>query len=162
MADDTLDFEVDDKEMTVTLTVEKSLYSLEAIQISAHVFEKKAEVLLAEDDDEYEITLRSKRKGSAEFLTELGGTFANELLNQEYRFVVGRFNQKISSLIVTQALLAARGGETPAQTPAGENEPAFQAETARLMAAAEDEIRRTMPKKLPPQGDIFPPEKVLG
>lgn len=162
MANDTLDFEVDAKEKTAVLTVEKSQYSLEAIQIAAHVFEKRAEVLLAEDDAEYEVTLKSRRTLDDAGLTALAGDFTNELLNQEYRFVVGRFNQKISSLIVTQALLAARGGDKPAETPAGENDPAFQAETARLMAAAEEEIRRTMPKKLPPQGSIFPPEKVIG
>jgi hypothetical protein len=113
---------------------------------------------VSEDSKEYDIVLTAKRKGSAELLTQLAGTFLNELLNQEYRFVVGRFNQKISGLIVTRALLAARGGEKPMETPAEEKTPEFARETERLMREAEAEMLRTMPKKLPPQGLPLPPE----
>jgi His-Xaa-Ser system protein HxsD len=149
---DPMDFDVDEKAGTVTLTAPKSQYSLEAIQIAAHVFDRGAEVSVSEDDAEYEIALKSKRKASAEQLVDLGGSFLNELLNQEYRFVVGRFNQKISSLIVTRALLAARGGEKPRETPPEEDTPEFRRETERLVREAEEEIRRTMPRRLPPQG----------
>ena len=36
--------------------------------------------------------------------------------------------------------------------------PGLKAETRKLMAAAEDEIRRTMPKKIASQGPLYPPE----
>ena len=81
------------------------------------------------------------------------------ITNAEYRFIVGRFNQKISSLIITQTLMASRGGETPAAPPAEEQTPAFKAMVAELMKNAEAEVARTMPKKIPHQGTPLPPVK---
>ena len=155
-----LDLLADAEEGTVTFSLAKSQYSMEALQIAAHIFDRRAEVRFDESKTEYEITLEAKRKKlDAPALEAIGGEFVNELLNQEYRFVVGKFNQKISTLIVAQALLAARGGEAPAGLPPEEQTPEFQAEVAALMAESAAEIARTMPRKLPPQGSIFPPEK---
>ena len=149
---------IDLEERSVSFDVPKKVYSLEGLQIAAHVIAPRAEVLFAESRTAYELTLRSrKRAADAASLSDLAGDFANELLNQEYRFLVGRFNHKISSLIVTQALLAARGGETPPPPPEAEKSPEFQAQVEQLMREAEEEVRRTMPKKLAPQGSPIPP-----
>lgn len=134
-------------------------YSRQAVEVAAHVFSRRAEVLLGEGKGRLEVELRAKRKGSDEAgLRILAGDFVNELLNQEYRFLVTRFNKPISDLVLTQALLAARGGQTP-PAKADEKDPAFQADVARMLAEARAEIARTMPKKLPPQGNPLPPER---
>ena len=152
-------FDVDAKENEVAFTVSTKVYGREALLIAAQVLSSRAEAFLSEDKASYELTLKAKRKTDAAGLEALAGEFLNELLNQEYRFVVGRFNQKITSLVVTQALLAARGGEEAPKAPAGESDPAFQAAVAEMMSAAEEEIRRTMPKRIPPQGTPLPPPK---
>jgi His-Xaa-Ser system protein HxsD len=151
-----LDFDL--KNRTVGFSVAKKLYSREALQIAAHIFDSRAEVRAAEGSSAFEIELAAKRKSAgAPELTALAGDFVNELLNQEYRFVVSAFNKKIASLIVTQTLVAARGGENPPAPPEGENTPEFKAKVDALMAEAAAEIKRTMPKKLPPQGNPLPP-----
>lgn len=143
----------------ITFSVPQSQYSKDGLRIAAAVFDSRAEAEIAEDGKFWEITLRAKRRQASQAeLEALAGEFANELLNQEYRFLVSRFHKKTAGLIVTKVLLSARGGETPAAKPAGEDAPEFKAETARLLKEAEEEIRRTMPKKLPPQGQPIPPE----
>jgi len=106
------------------------------------------------------VTLKAKRRDAdTAALSALAGEFGNELLNQEYRFLVGRFNQKISALIVTQTLMAARGGETPAAPPAAEQSAEFKTLVADLVKNAEAEVARTMPRKIADQGTVLPPVK---
>lgn len=144
-------------ERSVTLSAPRKTYSDDAVRIAAHVFANRAEVYHRASRSAHELTLVAKRRDAgAEALEALGGEFLNELLNQEYRFVVGRFNRKVADVIGAQALLSARGGEKPA--PPAPDSPELKAEAAKLMAAAEDEIRRTMPKKIAPQGPLYPPE----
>lgn len=150
--------DIDLGERQVALSADKAVYSKDAIVIAAHVFDSRAEVYLAEEDDAWEVTLKAKRRDVREpELRALGGEFFNELLNQEYRFVVSGFNRKVADLIVTQTLFSARGGETPPAAPAGEQTPEFLAEVASLMETARDEVARTMPKKIAPQGNPLPP-----
>ena len=149
---------IDEAGRSVSFSVPDKLYSEDGLKIAAQIFSARADVYLEEARGRHELTLKAKRRTvDAAGLAALAGEFRNELLNQEYRFLVGRFNQKITSLIVTQTLFAARGGETPPEAPAAEKTPEFQAEVARLMSEADAEIRRTMPKKLPPQGNPLPP-----
>jgi His-Xaa-Ser system protein HxsD len=155
-----MDFEIDLPERSVAFEVPEKVYSRQGLEIAAQVFSSKADVYLGKSGGAFELTLKSKRKnvGTPE-LESLAGEFLNELLNQEYRFIVGRFNQKISTFIVTQTLLAARGGETPAEIPAEEKTPEFKARVAELMKAATAEVLKTMPAKIPHQGTPLPPVK---
>ncbi len=153
-----MEFTTDMTERSVSFELPKKMYSKDAVQIAAHVFDSRARVLLAEEKGSYSLALETKRKTATEDdLKALGGEFVNELLNQEYRFIVGKFNQKISGLIVTQAMFAARGGENPPGPSPEEQTPEFKAEVAKLMKQAADEIKRTMPKKIAPQGTVLPP-----
>ena len=43
--------------------------------------------------------------------------------------------------------------------PAGEDTPEFKKQVEALLKQAREEIRKTMPKKLPPQGTPLPPVK---
>jgi hypothetical protein len=45
-------------------------------------------------------------------------------------------------------LFAARGGENPPKAPEAENTPQFKAQVAEMLKRAEDEIKRTMPKRV--------------
>lgn len=141
------------------LSLSKKIYSMDALRIAAHVLSTKVDVYVSESKTAYDVELQAKRKGATEEqVSALAGEFGNELLNQEYRFIVGNFNRKISSLIVTQALMASRGGENPPAAPEAENTPEFKARVKELMREAQAEIDRTMPKKIPHQGTPLPPE----
>lgn len=139
------------------MKLSKKIYSKDALLIAAQVLSTKVNVYLEEDKASFDVTLEAKRKDAD--LAALEGEFGNELLNQEYRFLVGRFNSKISSLIVTQTLMAARGGETPAAAPAAEATPEFRKLVADLVKNAEAEVARTMPRKISDQGTVLPPVK---
>lgn len=142
------------------LELAKKIYSKDSLLIAAQVLSSKVNVYLEETKSAYKVTLEAKRKDAdAAKMRALAGEFGNELLNQEYRFLVGRFNAKISSLIVTQTLMAARGGETPAPAPAGESTPEFKEMVLALMRNAQAEVARTMPPKIPHQGTPLPPVK---
>ena len=144
-------------ERSVALSAPRKTYGDDAVRIAAHVFSNRAEVYYAATKSAHELTVVAKRRDVDEASLEaLGGEFLNELLNQEYRFVVARFNRKVADLIAAQTLLSARGGEKPAKPKP--DSPELKAETRKLMAAAEEEIRRTMPKKIAPQGPLYPPE----
>jgi His-Xaa-Ser system protein HxsD len=152
--------DTDVKERSVSFDVPKKIYSMDALRIAAQILAPKIDVYLDESKTDYEVTLKAKRRDAGEAqLAALAGEFGNELLNQEYRFVVGRFNAKISSLIITQTLMAARGGEAPAAPPAEESTPAFKKLVAELVKNAEAEVARTMPKKISDQGNPLPPVK---
>lgn len=152
--------ERDLKERTVAFKVDARNYSKDSARIAAHVFSARAEVFIEEGKNSFELTLQAKRKsaGAAE-LDALAGEFLNEMLNQEYRFLVSRFNERIASLTITQSLFAARGGENPPGPAAAEAAPEFQAAVAAMLAEAEEEIRRTMPRRIAPQGNPLPPAK---
>lgn len=150
---------IDASAREATLILPSAVYSDEAVRITAAVFDARCEVYHEASKGKFILTLAARRKDAgAKALESLAGEFLNEMLNQEYRFYVSRFNRRIANLVVTQALLSARGGETPPAAPAGESKPAFKAEVAKLMAEAAAEIKKTMPKRLPPQGGpILPP-----
>jgi His-Xaa-Ser system protein HxsD len=148
---------VDRAERSVSLNVPRKIYSDDAVRIAAHVFANRAEVYHGASRSDHELRLVAKRRDADEpALEALGGEFLNELLNQEYRFVVARFNRKVADVIAAQTLMSARGGEKPAK-PAPDS-PELKAELKKLMAAAQEEIRLTMPKKIAPQGPLYPPE----
>lgn len=149
---------VQENERCVSFEVPRAVYSDDALRIANTVFASRAEVYLTKSRSLFALTLKSRRtRASAAELTALGGDFLNELLNQEYRFLVGRFNGKISRLISTQALYAARGAAETIPPPAAEASAQFKAESAELLRQAEEEVSRTMPKKIPSQGAPLPP-----
>jgi His-Xaa-Ser system protein HxsD len=147
----------DAAQRSVRLEAPRRNYSDDAVRIAAHVFSSRAEVYWRKGRTAHELTLAAKRAGlDAAALEALGGEFLNELLNQEYRFVVARFNRRIADVIAAQALLSARGGANP--PPPAADSADLAAETERLMSEAAAEIRRTMPAKIAPQGSPIPPE----
>lgn len=148
---------VDRAERSVRFAVPRAVYSDDAVRIAAHVFANRAETYAEESKAAFDLTLVSKKAGLDDSSLEaLAGEFLNELLNQEYRFVVARFNRKVADVVTAQTLLSARGGENPPAPPA--ETPELKAETQRLMREAADEIERTMPKKIAAPGPLYPPE----
>lgn len=150
-------FDADAGAGTVSFKAARPFYSKQSVAIAAHVFESKARVSLSENAKSFEVALKSKRnRTTAAELEALAGEFFNEMLNQEYRLVVGDSNKKIADLIVTQALYCAGGAGEGVKPRAHESAPEFKAAVDRLMKDARAEILATMPPKIPRKGEIFP------
>lgn len=139
---------------SISMKADRCVYSDEAARIAAHVFSARAEILRRVNAAAHEFVLAAKDgAGGPAALEALGGEFLNELLNQQYRILVARFNRKSADFIATQALLAARGGEGPDR--AEPMPPLLTAELQRLKAIAESEMLRTMPEKSGPRRKSF-------
>lgn len=138
----------------VSFRIHPSLYGEDAVRVAAHIFERRAEVYVEKKARSTELTLAARRSNSD--LEALGREFLNELLNQEYRKMVGSLNKNLAAMLVTQALYSARGGETEPKPAA--LTPEQKTEVRRLMEEAQEEIDRTMPKRIAPQGPPIPQE----
>jgi hypothetical protein len=151
--------EIDAEANEVSFSLHPEVYGEDSLRVAAAVFEKKAEVYEDEEGGKAgrRVTLAPRRKSTDADLQALAGDFMNELLNVEYRKLVTSMNKNLSTLLVTQALFAARGGENgpPPLAPLSE---AQEAEVQKMMAEAREEIAKTMPKRLPPQGAPIQPK----
>ena len=79
----------------------REIYSAEAVQLAAAVFEGRTEVRV----------LKAAGGSRAEIPggETSAGEFCNEVLNQQCRIDLGLKNSKIASIITTKALLSAAG-----------------------------------------------------
>ena len=80
------------------------IYTAEAVKLAAYVFSDTADIKLSPSAEGIEVEVSG---GAAE--SSVAGEFANEVLNQQCRLDLAVKNGKISSLIVTKALLSASG-----------------------------------------------------
>lgn len=144
------------EENEASFKVSKKLYRDDSLLVAAHVFENRADCYVEPAAaGAVKVTLEAKRKLDKAALERLAREFLNELLNQEYRQAVGALNRNLAAKLVTQALYSARGGEVEKPQPQLTAEQ--EAEVRRLLAEAEEETARTMPKRIPPQGTPIPP-----
>jgi len=99
---------------SVTVTVDATLYPLEALYGAAYIFIDRCYVLLDRPrEGAHSVTLASK-KGDAtpEGLRAMVGEFANELLSQSWRQKIIEENRVILETVTTQALAGAMGAPT--------------------------------------------------
>lgn len=115
----------------MSVKIPKAVYSERALTIAAQTLARRAEAFVDETRTHWVLTLEAKGK---EPLEALEGDYLNEALSQECRFLTASFNKTIASLQETQALLAARGGESP-PVPV-KPDASLQKEAAALMKAA--------------------------
>lgn len=132
----------------IRLNIPLDIYSEEALTQTAAVWRKKADVYI-EKKNKKQATLTLEFKTNAALNREVAAEeFLNEALNQEYRQIVGRFNQKLTQLIVVQALCSA--SQTPPKDAAEALEPMVAAERAKevdeLMRRIREESGESAPK----------------
>ncbi|OGS00717.1 MAG: hypothetical protein A3G41_05760 [Elusimicrobia bacterium RIFCSPLOWO2_12_FULL_59_9] len=140
--------EIDSAKKEVSFRVSPLLYSMDSLEVAANVFSKQAEIFLEEGGRSWTVTLRSKKKEiAAGTLENLAGDFLNELLNQEYRKMVGGFNRKISDLILMQALYSAKSEPTIMPPLDDFSVGAHKKEMDELMKRTQKEIERFRPAK---------------
>ena len=144
------------EENEVSLNLHPEIYGEDSLRVAAQVISNRAEAFVEEGPrGARTVTLVPRRPAKKEEdLDRLGGEFLNEALNQEYRKLVGGLNKNLSAMLVTQALYSARGGESPPSAPKLTAEQ--EKEVEKLLAETREEIKRTMPKRIPPQGTPIP------
>ena len=103
--DKNYNWQIDQKNKSITFTINTKIYSLKAIYNAAYQFIDQVYIFL-DGDPAKEIIVRikpKKDKGNID-LKALGGEFYNELLNQLLREKISQTNAKIREYIVSQAL----------------------------------------------------------
>lgn len=104
----------DPAEGSVTVTVDASVYPLEAVYGAAYIFLDRCYVLIDRPREHaYAVTLASKSAdASDEALRGMVGEFANELLSQAWRQKIVEENRVLLETVTTQALAGALGPPT--------------------------------------------------
>ncbi len=130
----------------IRLSVDSSVYSMEAVQAAAYAFTDRSHVRIASAKTGAEMTVVLRPKPGADAAV-LEGDFFNELLHQVLRLRVSSANAKIREYIVTRALVSAQPpseapcaeceGQTAAPAPAPVVDKELEAEIDKLLAAIE-------------------------
>jgi His-Xaa-Ser system protein HxsD len=98
----------------VTLSVDATLYPLEALYGASYIFIDRCYVLLDRPGEGRWSATLAPKKGEAtpEVLRAMVGEFANELLSQAWRLKIVEENRAILETVTTQALVGAMGAPT--------------------------------------------------
>lgn len=104
----------DPAEGSVTITVDASIYPIEAVYSAAYIFIDRCYVLIDRPRDHaYAVTLSSKAgNATPDVLRAMVGEFANELLSQAWRQKIVEENRVLIETVTTQALAGAMGPPT--------------------------------------------------
>lgn len=98
----------------VTLTVDQSVYPVEALYGAAYVFIDRCYVVVDRPDSaRFLVTLSAKAPGAtADALRGLAGDFANELLSCAWRHRITTDNRAVIEAVTRQAIAGAMGPPT--------------------------------------------------
>jgi His-Xaa-Ser system protein HxsD len=100
----------DPAEGSVTITVDASVYPIEALYGAAYIFIDRCYVLIDRPrGGSFSVSLTPKAAASDEALRAMVGEFANELLSQAWRQKILEENRVILETVTTQALAGAMG-----------------------------------------------------
>ena len=102
------EFQYQADERSVTFEIQEGVYPLDAIYGAAYLFIDRCYVFLKRPADSV-VSVRLKTKepaANAEVLDALAGEFANELLNQAFRFRLAESTGKIREYYVARAFFS--------------------------------------------------------
>ncbi|MFO0570923.1 MAG: His-Xaa-Ser system protein HxsD [Polyangiaceae bacterium] len=111
-----VDFTFELSEREIAFDIDEDLYAPDAIYGAAYLFIDRCYVFLARPADrKVRVRLRSKGAASAEELEALAGEFANELLNSQLRFRIGRATAPIREHYMARAFFGREQNATIAE-----------------------------------------------
>ena len=91
----------------VALTLDESIYPMDAIYGAAYLFVDRCYVFLSREGDRMvEVRLKPKGESSSAALQALAGELANELLNQVLRVRIGDSTRKIREYYMARAFFS--------------------------------------------------------
>ncbi len=110
------DFTLQLGDREVTFDLDERVYSLDAIYGAAYLFVDRCYVFLSRPADQtVRVRLRTQERADQEKLEALGGTFANELLNQILRVRIGQSTAPIRERILARAFASSGTDSTIAK-----------------------------------------------
>lgn len=108
------EFAVDDRE--VSFDLDEELYPLDAMYGAAYLFLDRCYVFFSRPAErKVRVRLRTQQPSTAAELEELGGKFANELLNQVLRVRIGRSAGALREQVLARAFAPTGTDSTIAQ-----------------------------------------------
>jgi His-Xaa-Ser system protein HxsD len=111
-----VDFDFTLSEREVSFDIDEELYAIDAIYSASYLFIDRAYVFLARPaDKKVRVRLRSKGEATPAELEALAGEFANELLNSQLRFRLGRATAGIREQYMARAFFGQRQSSTIAE-----------------------------------------------
>ena len=99
---------------TLSLSVDTSIYSLDALFRTCYVFTDKCYLFLEPEEAPVRVRVRFSKKSESSDLRRVTGDFCNELINQRLRRDIAAETRAIRELIVAQAFAEADLQERPA------------------------------------------------
>jgi His-Xaa-Ser system protein HxsD len=94
----------------IAITVDRSLYPLDAIYGASYIFIDRCYVLLdAPDSNRVKVELRGREPMEEDALGRLAGEFGNELLSQVWRQQTARTNRLVIEAVTAKAMSGALG-----------------------------------------------------
>jgi len=113
---ETIDFTFQLTDREVSFDVDEDLYSPDAIYSAAYLFIDRAYVFLARPAErKVRVRLRTKAAATEAELEALAGEFANELLNSQLRFRIGRATAPIREHYMARAFFGREQSATIAE-----------------------------------------------
>jgi His-Xaa-Ser system protein HxsD len=97
-------FEIDDEDNFVTISINPKIFPLEVIYLASYVFMDRAYVML-NGDPEKEVLVQLKSKDKKENLKKLASEFNNELLNYSVYVVQAARTNELRRAIIERALM---------------------------------------------------------
>ena len=113
---DVVDFTFELKEREVSFDIDEELYAIDAIYSACYLFIDRAYVFLARPaDKKVRVRLRTKDETTPDALEALAGEFANELLNSQLRFRLGRATAGLREQYMARAFFGQQQSSTIAE-----------------------------------------------
>jgi His-Xaa-Ser system protein HxsD len=107
------DFTFDLGDREVSFTIDEDLYAVDAIYGASYLFVDRCYLFLSRPSErKVHVRLRSKEPSTEAALEALAGEFANELLNSQLRFRIGRATAGIRAQYMARAFFGSGGSST--------------------------------------------------
>jgi His-Xaa-Ser system protein HxsD len=108
-----VDFTFELGEREVSFDIDEEIYAIDAIYSACYLFIDRAYVFLARPaDKKVRVRLRAKSETNPAELEALAGEFANELLNSQLRFRLGRATAGLREQYMARAFFGERQSST--------------------------------------------------
>ncbi|MBK7579492.1 MAG: His-Xaa-Ser system protein HxsD [Myxococcales bacterium] len=113
---DTVDFTFQLSEREISFDIDEDLYASDAIYSASYLFIDRCYVFLARPSErKVRVRLRSKGEQTEAEMEALAGEFANELLNSQLRFRIGRATAPIREHYMARAFFGREQNATIAE-----------------------------------------------
>jgi His-Xaa-Ser system protein HxsD len=107
-------FQLSDRE--ISFDIDEDLYAVDAVYSASYLFVDRCYVYLARPSDKkIRVRLRAKEPSTLDKMEALAGEFANELLNSQLRFRLGRSTAVIREQYMARAFFGEQKNSTIAE-----------------------------------------------